>query len=102
MSAAYQILTLRLLVNDFGLNMLKYDTWNAELPLCECSEYDTNEHIIFYFQRITMRAVKNDLIETEMPSSLVALINCSNEKVIRALIDLLKLNESLLDPCDTS
>ena len=50
--ANYQVFTIRLLVNDLGLNMLKYDIWNAKLPLCECREYDTNEHLIFYCQRI--------------------------------------------------
>ena len=56
MSAIYPILTLRLLVKNFGLNMFRYDTWNAELPLCECGDYDTNEYLIFHCQRINRRA----------------------------------------------
>ena len=66
-SCNYQIITLKILVNDFGLNMLKYDTWNAELPLCECGEYDTNEHLVSYSQLINRHAFKNVLIEEEMP-----------------------------------
>ena len=87
---------------DFGLNMLKYDTWNAELPLCECGEYDTNKDLFFNCQRINRRAFKNVLTEEEMPSSLVALIICNNEKLIREFIDLFKVNDSILDSCDTS
>ena len=101
-SANYQVLTLRLMVNDFGLNLLKYDTWNTELPLCECGEYDTKEHLVFYCQLINRCAFKKFCTEEEIPSSLVALINCKKDKVIRAFIDLLKVNESILDSCDTS
>ena len=44
-STSYQILTLKLLVNYFGLNILKYDTWNADFATSESGEYDTNENI---------------------------------------------------------
>ena len=54
------------------MNFLKYDTWNAELSLCECCEYDTNEHLIFYCQRINSFPSENALLEEEMQSSLVA------------------------------
>ena len=90
------------MANDFGLDLLKYDTWNAEVPQCECGVYGTNEYLIFYCQRVHGRAFKNVLIEEEMPSALVALIFCNNEKVIRAVIDLLKVNGSIFDSCDTS
>ena len=45
-STNHQVLTLRLLVNDFGLNMLKYDTWNAEFQISECREFDKDDHFI--------------------------------------------------------
>ena len=47
------------------------------------------------------QAGKKAYLGEEMPSSLVALINCNIEKVIRAFVDLLKVNESNLDSCDT-
>ena len=75
MSITYQILTIRFLINDFGLNLLKNDTWNPELPLCECGEYDTNGHLTFHCHRINRRSFKNLFIEEEIPSSLVPLIN---------------------------
>ena len=89
-STTYQVLRFRLLINDFGLNLLKYDTWNPELPLCECGEYDSNEHLFFHYGPLNRPAFKNFFIE-ETLSSLVALINCNNEKIIRAFIDLLSL-----------
>ena len=101
-SPIYQIFQIRLLVNDFGLSVLKYDAWNAEFPLCECGEYDANEHPIFYCLSIKWRAFKNVLIKEEMLSSLESLVNCINDSVITALIDLLRVNESILDSCDTS
>ena len=73
-SAIHQILTLRLLVNDFGLKLLEYDTCNAEL--CECGQYDTNEHFICC-QRINRRAYRNVMIEEEMPFSLVSPLSLS-------------------------
>ena len=49
-----------------------------------------------------MRAFENVLIEEEMPSSLVVLINCKSEKIIRDFIDLLKVSDRIFGSCDTS
>ena len=49
-----------------------------------------------------MRAFENVLIEEEMPSSLIVLINYKNEKTIRAFIDLLKVSDRIFGSCDTS
>ena len=77
-TANCQFLTLKLLFNDLRLNLLEYDTGNAELPLCQCDEYDTMS-VSFFCQRINRRALKIVLIEEELTSSLVALINCKKE-----------------------
>ena len=51
-SATNLFLTSKLFIKDFRLNLLKYDTWNAELPLCECGDYDIIENLVFFGQRI--------------------------------------------------
>ena len=102
MSGNYQILTIRLLVNDFRLKLLKYVTWNAELRLCEYGISDTNGHLVFYSQHMNRSVFKNVLLEQKIPSSLVAFIDCNIEKMVRPFIDLLKVNDFILDSCHIS
>ena len=75
---------LKLLLIDFGLNKPKENCLKPELPFCRCGKYDIPS--LFFCEKIGRKRFTDILKEKNIDRSVIALMNCSNDRVIMFLV----------------